>query len=74
MRLLPLSAVSALAATAGVTIEHVEGSNVAWLTIPKTAATPSTSVDVRVDGENLKFFPERSSGQRQLLTRLGILL
>jgi hypothetical protein len=64
----------AAAATAGITFTHDEGANTAWFTIPGTGKAPSTTVDVRADGTDLKFFPERSAGQKQVLKRLGIQL
>ncbi len=74
MKLVAISDITGPAETAGITFEHEDGAAVAWFTIPKIGTTPSITVDVRADGSNLKFFPERSAGQRQILKRLGIQL
>jgi hypothetical protein len=70
-----ITAATAGATSAGITFEHEDGAATAWFKIPNTdPMKPSINVDVRVDGTNLSFFPERSSAQRHILSLLGVQL
>lgn len=56
----------------GLTYAPVDGEPFGRFTFPQVGEAPAYNVSVSLVGSQLQFFPERSAGQREVLSKLGI--